>query len=259
MPRMPSPEELRTSSLAWFERVGPTLIDRWPAELMALSIPTAMVECPVKPMIDLFDHTGEEPPLGIRQLASALDDVIGWQRRFPRLNSRSPKDATWPFEALSVLSGKDVISTFRCSERILDDLCRFSHIPEHPAYICLRDWVWGWRSAREYRCFVKDGKLIAVTHYDYTNPWQGPEDGGRALRKKIDEWFSNTLRHTLPVDTIVFDLYLNHDDSFLLIEINPYGLSDPCWLGNYAKVENASSYIEFAPNPDLRIDTEAGG
>ncbi len=37
-----------------------------------------------------------------------------------------------------------------------------------------------------------------------------------------------------------------HDGTILLIEINPYGLSDPCHFKSYERVENAAGYIEYA-------------
>lgn len=242
---MPTPEELRESSLRWFERVGPTLIDRWPAELAALSMPTEFVRMPLELMEPLYDHPGEEPHPDVQAFAAELDAKIGWKRRFVRLNSRSPKDATWPFEAPATISGKEALHMLMCSERALDDLCRLRHIPEHPAYICLRDWVYGLSSRDEYRCFVKDGKLIAVTNYDYTQPWRGPEDGGKELREQIDRWFVDHVKPALPIDTVVFDLWTGRK-GFLLIEINPYGLSDPCYFKSYDRVENANGYIEYS-------------
>ncbi len=154
--RMPTPEEMRASSLHWFERIGPTLIDRWPSELAALSMPTEFVKVPAEIIEPLFEPTRDGPQKVVAAFAAELDAKIGWKRRFVRLNSRSPKDATWPFEVPATVSGKEVICMFGGSERILDDLCRFRHIPEHPAYVCLRDWVFGFQVAWEYRCFVKD-------------------------------------------------------------------------------------------------------
>lgn len=250
--RMPSDDELRASSLAWFERVGPTLIDRWPADLAALSIPTIFEPYPFGVFEEMYDSRQNEPSLELRSFAARLDEAIGWRRKFIRLNSRSPKDAPWPFEVPATLSGKEVIHILACSERALDDLCRFRWIPEHPAYVCLRDFIPSVRPDREYRCFVKDRKLIAVTHYDYVHPWTGPEDGGRALRERINNWFAEKLQPVLHMETVVFDIHENYDGTFLLIEINPYGLSDPCYFGSYENVENAFSFIEYAPlrSPD---------
>lgn len=246
---IPTPDEMRKTSLAWFERVGPTLIDRWPSELAALSMATEFVKFPVELMEPLFDPKNGELSRDVRDFAMELDARIGWKRRFVRLNSRSPKDATWPYEVAATISGKEAISMFACSMRILDDLCCFQHIPEHPAYVCIRDWVHTFRTENEYRCFVKDGKLIGVTHYDYTKPWTGPADGGKEIRSRIETWFAEKVKPAIPVETVVFDLHLDRN-GFLLIEINPWGSSDPCWFKTYENVENAKGYIEYAPlNP----------
>lgn len=253
---MPSDAELRASSLAWFALIGPTLIDRWPADMARLSVRTELVPFPIEIMEPMFEPKGDEPDRTVAEFAMELDAKIGWRRRFVRLNSRSPKDATWPFEAPATISGKEVIAMFAGSERILDDLCYFRRIPEHPAYVCLRDWHWGFSTKNEYRCFVKDGELIAVTHYDYTKPWSGPEDGGKETRAAIDLWFTEALKPTLPVDTVVFDVHYDPYSNkrvFLLIEINPYGLSDPCYFRSYDGVENATSFVEFAPQSGVDV------
>lgn len=247
--KMPSAEALRQSSLAWYDRIGPTLIDQWPKEVAALSMPTKFIPFPLEIAELMFEPLSDGPRAAVRDFARQIDSEIGWSRKFARLNSRSPKDATWPFSVPATLSGKEVISMFSGSERILDDLCYFQHIPEHPAFVCLRDWVFAFWTECEFRCFVKDGELIAVTHYDYTKPWSGPEDGGKEIRADIDAWFAEQLKPNLHIDTVVFDIHRDGRNPILLIELNPYGLSDPCHFKTYAKVESASSYVEFAPPP----------
>lgn len=245
--KMPTPEEHRAISLRWLSRIQPTLIDRWPQGLAALSIPTKMVKLDVPAVWDALctvqDGKGLSQPL--YDLAEELDAEIGWERKFIRLNSRSPKDWPWPFEIPATISGKEAVHILLGSMRVMDDLMEFRWVPEQPAYVCLRDFMPGMRPHDEYRCFVKNGNLIAVTHYDYTKPWSGPEDGGKDLRQRIDRWFRYTMRPVLHIDTVVFDLWVQRD-SLMLIEINPYGLSDPCYFGDYASVESADFWIKYA-------------
>lgn len=246
--KMPTPEQHRAVSLSWLSRIQPTLIDHWPKELAALSMPTKMVKLDVDAVWDALcavqDGKGLSQPL--YDLAEELDREIGWERQFIRLNSRSPKDNPWPFEVPATISGKEAVSILICSMRVMDDLMEFKWVPEQSAYVCLRKFIPGIRGQNEYRCFVKDGELIAVTHYDYTKPWTGPKDGGKELRGQIDKWFAETLKPVLHIETVVFDIAINYDGSFLLIEINPYGLSDPCHFGSYEAVENASGWIQYA-------------
>lgn len=252
-PRMPTPEEHREVSLAWLARVQPCLIDQWPADLAALSIPTRLVKIDAgticDAMWDLQDGKNTEMPRALCDLAAELDAVMGWDRKFVRLNSRSPKDWPWPFEVPATISGKEAVSMMAGSMRILDDLYEFKWVPEQPAYVCLREWVHWIRAANEFRCFVKDGELIAVTHYDYTKPTPDGVRGRTAeIRAVIDTYFRDKLKPVLHIDTVVFDVAFHpHDRSRtpLLIEINPYGLSDPCWFGSYEAVENANCDIKI--------------
>ncbi len=245
--RMPTPEEHRATSLKWLARIQPTLIDQWPTDLAALSMPTKLVHIDAQEVWNGFGdmHDGNGIPASIKDLAARLDDELDWKHAFIRLNSRSPKDAPWPFEIPATLSGREAVSLLCGSERILDDLLEFRYVPEQPAYICLRQ-LRHIRPCDEYRCFVKGSKLIAVTHYDYLNPWAGPEDGGKDLRARIDAWFVERLKPTLHIETLVFDIYIEPRGDILLIEINPYGASDPCHFGDYATVEKSSEYVRFA-------------
>jgi hypothetical protein len=246
--RMPTPEEHRATSLKWLARIQPTLIDQWPPDLAALSMPTKLVQIDAQEVLEGFGdmHDGKGIPKSIRDLASRLDDELEWRRMFVRLNSRSPKDAPWPFEIPVTLSGRETMSIFCGSERILDDLLEFKYVPEQPAYVCLRQFHPEIQPRHEYRCFVKEGKLIAVTHYDYLNPHAGPEDGGKELRTRIDSWFAERMKPTLHIDTVVFDICIGPRGDALLIEINPYGASDPCHFGDYASVERSAEFVRFS-------------
>ncbi len=242
---MPSDESLRKSSIAWLEMVEETFINKWPNDLAKLSMPTKLIAFPWDGLDDMLEP-GEARHSALVECAKEIDAAIGWKRHFPRLNSRSPKDAVWPFEKLAILSGKDVIDTFGRSERILDDLCYFRRIKDiSTAYICLREWQYGLRQSEEYRCFVKEGELIAVTAYDYSSAPNITDDAAKQLRGRIDSWFKETLKPALHMETVVFDVWAKYDGTFLLIEINPYGLSDPCFFKTYKAVENASSYIQI--------------
>ena len=246
-PKMPTPEEHRQVAEAWLARAQSTLIDQWPVEIAELSIPTELVRIDALAAFGAICDLMDQKPVNqwMRDLAADLDSRMGWKRWFIRLNSRSPKDNPWPFETPATMSGKEAVMLLAGSMRIFDDLNEFRFLPEQPCYVCLREFNPKITPAGEFRCFVKDGALIAVSHYDYLRPWAGPENQGRELRGKIDAWFTERLQPHLHVKDVVFDLFIDHDGSILLIELNPYGRSDPCHFESYAAVEAASSWIEF--------------
>lgn len=247
-PRASSPGAHRAVSLKWLERVRPTLIDQWPDAISALSIPTTLIRVPDGLIDELFGlHDGKQPGPVMDAFAAELDAAMGWDRKFIRLNSRSPKDWPYPFDVPATCSGKEALAMMAGSERVLDDLYEFSWLPEQPAYVCLRDFVYWIKGWNEFRCFVKSGELIAVTHYDYWKP--APEhvvQRASELRRIIDNYFATKIKPALHIETVVFDVAIDiqQDDRPLLIELNPYGLSDPCWFGSYAEIEKASTDIQ---------------
>lgn len=248
--KMPTPEQHRAVSLQWLETVQPTLIDQWPAELAALSMPTKLVKLDVPSVWEGLCDVHDNKPLSpaIIDLAAELDGTIGWNRSFVRLNSRSPKDWPYPFEVPATISGKEAVSMLMGSMRVMDDLMEFRWIPEQPAYVALRDFVHWVRGSNEFRCFVKGGKLIAVSHYDYMKPApRGVVERSKEIRLLIDAYFAEQLKPVLHIDTVVVDLAMRGDGELLLIEINPYGLSDPCWFGSYEAVERGNAAIQCTP------------
>lgn len=245
--KMPTNAEHRAISLQWLARCQPCLIDQWPKELADLSFPTEFVSVPEGTVEEFFAmHDGKAPGPIMRELAAEMESRMNWRRHFVRLNSRSPKDCSYPFEVPATLSGREAILFLSSSMRVLDDLYEFKWVPEQPAFICLREWQYGLRSTEEYRCFVKDGELIAVTAYDYTKEHTVPADGGASVREAIDIYFRSTLKPALHIDTVVFDLWMPPRQEPWLVEINPYGLSDPCFFGSYNDVENATTFIQFS-------------
>jgi hypothetical protein len=248
IPKMPTPEEHRQVALQWLERVQPTLIDQWTEDLVKLSIPTSLVKIDVELIWNAMCDLHDQKPIhdGLKSLSEELDELIGWRRKFIRLNSRSPKDSMWPYEFPATISGKEAVMMLMGSMRVMDDLMEFRWLPEQSCYVAVRDFDPLIRGENEFRCFIKDGGIIAVTHYDYTKPtpeWVRKNPEG--IRSGIESYFSRALKPALHIDTVVADLAMMADGSFKLIEINPYGLSDPCHFGNYKSVENASSFIEM--------------
>ena len=235
-PKNPTKEELREANKPWAERIAPLLIDRWPAKLLALSMPTKFVPMPKGMLDDMFEARGWTDRT--KSLAVAVDEALGFDRHFFRLNSRSPKDAPWPFEAPITCSGKEVVSVMRASERMLDDLCHFEHTDLEPV-ICLREQAFGLRPDVELRCFVKEGKVLAVAEYGHEPVLATPVSADADLRKAAERYVLDVAGPHLPNDTVVVDIWMKPElgRPFSLIEINPYGWSDPVGAISYEAIE----------------------
>lgn len=250
--RMPTPEELRERHRPWAEMIEPLLLDKWSPELMALSIPTKFVEFPKHLMDPLFDPR-DQFPQGIVELAAELDRHLGFENHFFRLNSRSPKDAPWPLVVPITCSGKQIIQVMAASERMMEDLYHFSHTDLQPM-ICLRKQEFSLQPEFELRCFLKDGRLLAVAEYGHQPIFAAPIGADPGLRKKVEQYVLGVVGPHLPRDTIVVDIWCKHD-GFGLIEINPFGLSDPVGAISYEAIEAGIPGIARHPPKSVSLNT----
>jgi len=169
---------------------------------------------------------------------------------FIRLGSRSPKDS-WALQKSGgkVMPGEDPLRyLLDCSERIYEDLIlaiKESYIP----HIWVRQWVeiprWS-----EFRCFIKDGKLVGISQYNYLNNEVFPE-----LDPDMCEWavreFFKIFRKTTTLNNVVFDVFVkmrkvgphSRDIEVKLLEINPFfELTDPCLFAWHQEFDGSFRY-----------------
>lgn len=240
--RMPTEEELFVSYSAVYERAAHTFIDNWPDDVRALSMPTILVPLDPDLLIKVFDDTPDRMP-ATKLIAGLIDDAMGWdQQWFVRLNSRSPKDATAPGFPITC-SGKQAVWWLASSERALDDTCMLRGARK-PLYVCLREWRHMWPDG-EFRCFAKDGRLRGVSRYFYDRAPAFTVSDER-LWEAAERFYQTHLSRHYP--DIVFDLHDPLSAEPLLIEINPYGLSDPCcFAGSYEEIETVGGVRQSRP------------
>lgn len=244
--RVPTDEELREVYSSKWEISGPFNIDQWPAEVLALSIPTIFIAANPERLQRIYD--GDLSVMN--EYAAKIDEVIGWNQRFIRLNSRSPKDAA-PEGLPITCAGKQAMSWIAASMRCADDIS-LHRFASKPLFICTREWM-PIRVEFEFRCFAKNGEMIAVSRYDYLNPPKVGDEVGKQVFEAARSFYNIHLRHHY--EEVVFDLYAPGTRDQLLIELNPYGLSDPCLFGSYEAVERGGWMIR---DSDTRRMAETG-
>jgi len=232
---IPTEEQLREVNLRHYEAVGFTYLDQWSDGLKALSMPSERLhldDADLQAFIGVYDDRGFSPRLN--EIAGRLDEILGWNDRFIRLNSRSPKDSAYPGLPITC-AGKQAVSWILASERCFDDFCRFAHSAA-PVFIYLRQPVripecW------EIRSFIKGGEMIAATQYhkDALNEHWATSVGRSATWEAIRRFYDDEVKRHVPRDTFVLDLYPG-DGGWRVLEINPYGMSDPI-LFTYPEIE----------------------
>lgn len=235
---LPSEEEMREIHTKRWDAAGHATIDQWPAEIADLSVPSILIPVDTEEMKDIYDPNSERWVSAMDKYATLIDEAIGWESHFVRFSTRSPKDAAYPGLPIT-MSGKQAMDWISNSERCMDDLY-MAHMAKKPIYIALRK-LYHAAPGGEFRCFAKDGKLIAVTRYDYQDPAKCEYDGD-AIMEQLSAWFEEKIAPHYP--TIVFDVELGAYDHEgpLLIEVNPYGLSHPCLFEGYDEIETKGGF-----------------
>lgn len=247
--RMPTLEESRRFSEKWIEPLRPCLYTHWPQRFKELSFSTWVEEVTPAETAELakvFNNDDSPWPVAlqtkIKRGASRFTNGC-----FFRLESRSPKDNYWGemtnFRACSFHDVKKLL----WSERILDDLARYTHLESEPLRLLFREWH-PIRKAGEFRCFIRNRKLVGISQYHYAGfdeasyknkPLAFANVFGRKEEWKalITEFVARDIVPHLHVDDLVVDMWVDHERKITLIEINPYGLSDPCLL-SYPELES---------------------
>lgn len=166
---------------------------------------------------------------------------------FLKLSSRCPKDylASGVLDMAKpdpITTYSEAIEALRGSERTVDDLVGFYSAKIEPMvhiYHYIRIPV-----LSEFRCFVKDRRLIAMSQYYYQVAMaeNSALETNRLLAAKA---FINEIAEYLPCDDIVVDLIIPESVRMVptpvkMLELNPYGLSDPCMF-TYSYLEEACS------------------
>jgi len=242
----------------YFNLVKPTFIENWPKELCSLSLGQIGVKLSVKEaealasnIIELGEYFSER-----KDISSIYEKLKKEVIKFPkgcfvRLGSRSPKDSLYD-SPLKCFTENDVIQRLTgCSERILDDLSMAINNNYEP-YIFLREWkeIPEWA---EFRCFMKDRKLIGISQYNYLKGKVYSEiiENKDIIIKYINDFFEY-FKQTSHLDNVIFDVYfekrvkdnINYWE-IKLLEINPFfELTDPC-LFDWRKPENFKGQFLF--------------
>jgi D123 len=240
--RMPTLEEHRATSAAWLKRIGSCLYENWPQTLKDLSFRTELVdlsEADRKAIWAAMD--GKEAP-EVARLVANLDHAIAafGGEAFVKLSSRSPKDC-WPLEGPEPFrSGADVLGTFAGSMRIADDLIEYDYA-DTPCYLLVREFQ-PIPKHEEWRCFIRKGEVVGISQYHYRDFFPQLMAERTVIAGRIHQFLADRVLPHLHLDTVVVDIWLR--DEPLLIEINPYGLSDPCLL-DYEEMETATGWFRI--------------
>jgi hypothetical protein len=194
----------------------------------------------------------------------------------PKLNWSSPKDATWMnANSMDCRTPNDIYLLLKSSDFITHDL-------EHafddtvdgegaeaeltnatiPYHLVLRK-AFEMNPSVEFRCFVRNRKLIGITQRDL-NHFDFLFDLQERLQSKIQEFFDVRLRDTFPDDNFVFDVYVPTPyERVWLVDVNPWApRTDPLlfsWLELLTMDEPPEQPQEETVRIPIRLSAAADG
>uniref|UniRef100_A0A3B5R3X3 Translation initiation factor eIF2 assembly protein n=1 Tax=Xiphophorus maculatus TaxID=8083 RepID=A0A3B5R3X3_XIPMA len=186
------------------------------------SVPSAYDE-----IIDSFSKAPEFPEFAstVLEAINALGGCV-----FPKLNWSAPRDANWIAlnSSLECRSLGDVFLLFKSSDFITHDLTQ-ACIPGLDGngwcpcpQLVLRKWA-ELIPGGEFRCFVKENKLIAVSQRDHTQYYQHILKQEQHISQAIQDFFSQHVQYRFLDEDFVFDVYRDSQGRVWLIDLNPFG------------------------------------
>ncbi|XP_064400043.1 cell division cycle protein 123 homolog [Halichondria panicea] len=153
----------------------------------------------------------------------------------PKLNWSAPRDAVWvvPSNSLRCTCAAEVILLLKSSNFITHDLTRvFEYcLPSATKLpfqyqLCLRKSE-NIRPSAEFRCFVLSHTLIGICQRNHTACYKNLLEMRDTLRAEIISFFDE-IKGKFPNDNYVFDICRIQENSYWLVDFNPYcSMTDP--------------------------------
>ncbi|ESO91151.1 hypothetical protein LOTGIDRAFT_228703 [Lottia gigantea] len=163
------------------------------------------------------------------QIQENIDKLGG--KVFPKLNWSSPQDATWiSFDkTLKCTCPCDLYLLLKSSDFIAHDLtepfihCEDCGNQEPIQYeLVLRKWM-DIQTGMEFRCFVRDKNLIAISQRHHTQFYEFIGKDSKDIVTDIQSFYKENIQGKFKDDSFVFDVYRQDKGKVILLDFNPFG------------------------------------
>lgn len=241
-PEMPSEDRLAEAARKWWDMLEPHCFHKWNDALMAVTYPVIMVTVSPRMVMDLLKSAEKSDPASLKiqsDMAAMIDaalDGTGLENRFfAKLCSRSPKDyLSDGGKPRPLVDGADCVDALLSSMRCFEDMFDLRHIDG--AYIVLRPYV-DFEPWQEWRVFVKDGQIAGISQYYYLENFPELQGDFSPIGRDITSFMEGTVITNFPLKDFVADVIM--EEKPVLLEINPFGLSDPCLFRDYSALDGS--------------------
>ncbi|XP_012696801.1 cell division cycle protein 123 homolog [Clupea harengus] len=179
---------------------------------------------------------------------------------FPKLNWSAPRDANWIAlnSSLQCQSLSDIFLLFKSSDFVTHDLTQpFIHCSDvdspDPAIsyeLVLRKWS-ELIPGGEFRCFVKENKLIGISQRDYTQYYHHISKQEDSICHSIHDFFRDHIQYKFPDDDFVMDIYRDSCGRVWLIDMNPFGPVTDSLLFTWEELTSGSRLTASQTQDDM--------
>jgi len=184
---------------------------------------------------------------------------------FCKLNWSSPKDAIWMAynNSARCCSLSDIYLLLKSSDFVAHDLTQpfkdcldgDSQNEQHFKYVLvLRKWR-DINPGIEFRCFVRDGNLIAISQRDNTNYYDHMSHQKCSIINDICTFFREFILNKFPINSFVFDVIRPGKDQVKLLDFNPFGVTTDGLLFEWDELRE----MPQQDDPVFRFITDSAG
>ncbi|XP_071082456.1 translation initiation factor eIF2 assembly protein-like [Haliotis cracherodii] len=196
-----------------------------------------------------------------RLVKKAIQKLGG--RVFPKLNWSAPRDATWiSFDkTLKCTCPSDVYLLLKSSDFIAHDLSQpFLHCSDCDLEMARADVKYDlilrrWQDLQpgmEFRCFVRNKKLIAISQRHHIQYYAFLETQKDEIISDIQAFFYHMISNKFPDESYVFDVYRKDKGHLTLVDFNPFGEVTDALLFTWEELANDSGELK-AERPEFRF------
>uniref|UniRef100_A0A4X1TID5 Translation initiation factor eIF2 assembly protein n=1 Tax=Sus scrofa TaxID=9823 RepID=A0A4X1TID5_PIG len=170
----------------------------------------------------------EDPPARSQPDSDDEAEEIQWS---DDENTATLTDAYWIAmnSSLKCKTLSDIFLLFKSSDFITRDFTQpFIHCTDDSPDPCmeyelvLRKWCELIPGA-EFRCFVKENKLIGISQRDYTQYYDHISKQKEEICRCIQDFFKKHIQYKFLDEDFVFDIYRDSRGKVWLIDFNPFG------------------------------------
>lgn len=222
-------------------------LPNWYPRLSAFSLPTAFVALTPEEIQALADGAPATtaPAKNVIKRIKALLPNFSYYRFFS-VDLAAPTD-TKRFKEKngSVRSAKSAWEVLASSQKVQESAKR-----GEVTSICIRPYR-NMEPAREFRLFIKDGKLFAMSQYWLKRHYARFEKKEKKLWEKAVK-FIETNGWALPLKDVVADVYYTSSGRILITDLNPLGEpTDPLMFNKWDKFDWSGEPvgIKLIPKP----------